>query len=70
MLRNHFRILQTMQRTMHLGTGPLLSGRITVRPPWGLLRLASHAPQSMLRMPARLNAIGPRPEHAPAFARR
>jgi 2-polyprenyl-6-methoxyphenol hydroxylase-like FAD-dependent oxidoreductase len=63
-------ILQTMQRTMHLGIGPLLSGRITVRPPWGLLRLASRAPQWMLRIPARLIAVGPRPEHAPAFARR
>jgi 2-polyprenyl-6-methoxyphenol hydroxylase-like FAD-dependent oxidoreductase len=63
-------ILQTMQRTMHLGIGPLLSGRITVRPPWGLLRLASRAPQWMVRIPARLIAVGPRPEHAPAFARR
>jgi 2-polyprenyl-6-methoxyphenol hydroxylase-like FAD-dependent oxidoreductase len=42
-------ILQTMQRTIHLGVGPLLSGRITVRPPWGLLRLASRAPQWMVR---------------------
>jgi 2-polyprenyl-6-methoxyphenol hydroxylase-like FAD-dependent oxidoreductase len=63
-------ILQTMQRTLHLGIGPLLSGRITVRPPWGLLRLASRAPQWMKRIPARLIAVGPRPEHAPAFARR
>jgi 2-polyprenyl-6-methoxyphenol hydroxylase-like FAD-dependent oxidoreductase len=63
-------ILQTMQRTLHLGIGPLLSGRITVRPPWGLLRLASHAPQWMKRIPARLIAVGPRPEHAPAFALR
>ena len=63
-------ILQTMQRTMHLGIGPLVSGRITVRPPWGLLRLASRAPQWMVRIPARLIAVGPRPEHAPAFARR
>jgi 2-polyprenyl-6-methoxyphenol hydroxylase-like FAD-dependent oxidoreductase len=63
-------ILQTIQRMMHLGIGPLLSGRITVRPPWGLLRLASRAPQWMVRIPARLIAVGPRPEHAPAFARR
>jgi 2-polyprenyl-6-methoxyphenol hydroxylase-like FAD-dependent oxidoreductase len=63
-------ILQTIQRTMHLGIGPLLSGRITVRPPWGLLRLASHAPRWLVRIPARLIAVGPRPEHAPAFARR
>jgi 2-polyprenyl-6-methoxyphenol hydroxylase-like FAD-dependent oxidoreductase len=63
-------ILQTMQRTIHLGIGPLLSGRITVRPPWGLLRLASRAPHWMVRIPARLIAVGPRPEHAPAFARR
>jgi hypothetical protein len=55
---------------MHLGVGPLLSGRITVRPPWGLLRLALRAPQWMVRIPARLIAVGPRPEHAPAFARR
>jgi len=63
-------ILQTMQRTLHLGIGPLLSGRITVRPPLVLLRLASHAPRWMVRIPARLIAVGPRPEHAPAFARR
>jgi 2-polyprenyl-6-methoxyphenol hydroxylase-like FAD-dependent oxidoreductase len=63
-------ILQTMQRTLHLGVRPLLSGRITPRPPWGLLRLASRAPRWMLRIPARVIAIGPRPEHAPAFARR
>jgi 2-polyprenyl-6-methoxyphenol hydroxylase-like FAD-dependent oxidoreductase len=63
-------ILQTLQRTIHLGFGPLLSGRITVRPPRGLLRLASHAPQRLVRIPARLIALGPRPEHAPAFARR
>jgi 2-polyprenyl-6-methoxyphenol hydroxylase-like FAD-dependent oxidoreductase len=62
-------ILQTMQRILHLGIGPLLSGRITVRPPRGLQRLASRAPQWMLRIPARLIAVGPRPEHAPAFAR-
>ena len=63
-------ILQTIQRTMHLGIGALLSGRIAVRPPWGLLRLASRAPQWMVRIPARLIAVGPRPEHAPTFARR
>jgi 2-polyprenyl-6-methoxyphenol hydroxylase-like FAD-dependent oxidoreductase len=63
-------ILQAIQRTMHLGIGPLLSGRIKVRPPWGLLRLASRAPQWMVRIPAQLIAVGPRPEHAPGFARR
>ncbi len=63
-------ILQALQRTMHLGIRALLSGRITVRPPWGLLRLVSRAPQWMVRIPARLIAVGPRPEHAPAFARR
>jgi hypothetical protein len=36
----------------------------------GLLRLASRAPQWMVWMPARLITVGPRPEHAPAFARR
>jgi 2-polyprenyl-6-methoxyphenol hydroxylase-like FAD-dependent oxidoreductase len=63
-------ILQTMQRTLHLGVGPLLSGRIVLRPPWGLLRLASRAPRWMVRIPARVIAVGPRPEHAPDFARR
>jgi hypothetical protein len=58
------------QRAMHLGIGPLLSGRITVRPPWGLLRLVSRAPRWLVWIPARLIAVGPRPEHAPAFARR
>jgi 2-polyprenyl-6-methoxyphenol hydroxylase-like FAD-dependent oxidoreductase len=63
-------ILQTMQRILHIGIRQLLSGRITVRPPSDLLRLASRAPHWMVRIPARLIAIGPRPEHAPAFARR
>lgn len=63
-------ILQTMQRALHVAIGPLLSGRITVRPPRRLLRLAPRAPQWLLRIPARLIAVGPRPEHAPAFARR
>jgi 2-polyprenyl-6-methoxyphenol hydroxylase-like FAD-dependent oxidoreductase len=63
-------ILQTMQRTLHLGLGPLLSRRIAVRPPWRILHLVSRAPQWMLRIPARLIAVGPRPEHAPIFARR
>jgi len=43
---------------------------ITVRPPSDLPRLASRAPHWMVRIPARLIAIGPRPKHAPAFARR
>ncbi|MGO9156522.1 FAD-dependent oxidoreductase [Mycobacterium sp.] len=63
-------ILQTIQRAMHLGISPLLSGRITPLPPWGLLRLASRAPRWLVRIPARLIAVGPRPEHAPSFARR
>jgi 2-polyprenyl-6-methoxyphenol hydroxylase-like FAD-dependent oxidoreductase len=63
-------ILQTMQRVLHVGLRALLSGRITVRPPWGLLRRASRAPRWLLRIPARLIAVGPRPEQAPDFARR
>jgi 2-polyprenyl-6-methoxyphenol hydroxylase-like FAD-dependent oxidoreductase len=63
-------ILQTLQRTLHVGIRQLLSGRITVRPPRALPGLASRAPQWMVRIPARLIAIGPRPEHAPGFARR
>jgi 2-polyprenyl-6-methoxyphenol hydroxylase-like FAD-dependent oxidoreductase len=63
-------ILQTMQRTLHLAIGPLLAGRITVRPPRSLPRLATRAPRWLVRIPARLVALGPRPEHAPAFARR
>jgi 2-polyprenyl-6-methoxyphenol hydroxylase-like FAD-dependent oxidoreductase len=63
-------ILQTLQRTIHLAFGPLLSGRVTVRPPQRLLHLASRAPQWLVRIPARLIAVGPRPEHAPDFARR
>lgn len=63
-------ILQTMQRMLHVGIRALLSGRIAVRPPWGVLRRASRAPRWLLRIPARLIAVGPRPEHAPDFARR
>ncbi len=63
-------ILQTMQRTLHVGIRALLSGRTTVRPPLRLVRLVSRAPRWLVRIPARLIAIGPRPEHAPAFARR
>jgi 2-polyprenyl-6-methoxyphenol hydroxylase-like FAD-dependent oxidoreductase len=63
-------ILQTIQRTLHLGIGTVLSGRVTVRPPRALGPLVSHAPHWLIRIPARLIAVGPRPEHAPAFARR
>jgi 2-polyprenyl-6-methoxyphenol hydroxylase-like FAD-dependent oxidoreductase len=60
-------ILQTMQRALHIGIRQLLSGRRTVRPP---VRLLQRAPRWLVRLPAHLIAIGPRPEHAPAFARR
>jgi hypothetical protein len=58
-------ILQTMQRTLHLGIGPLLSCRIALRPPWGLVDLVSRAPRWMLWIPARLIAVGPRPSTRP-----
>jgi 2-polyprenyl-6-methoxyphenol hydroxylase-like FAD-dependent oxidoreductase len=61
--------LQTVQRIMHrVALGPAVTGK-RLGAPKPLIFLLTHAP--WLRMlPPRLIAFGPRPEHAPDFARR
>ncbi|QCO96867.1 FAD-dependent oxidoreductase [Arthrobacter sp. 24S4-2] len=62
-------IVQTVQRVMHRAVFvPLFAGRRPGAPPV-LLFFVRHAPVVRRLMP-RLIAFGPRPEHAPAFARR
>jgi 2-polyprenyl-6-methoxyphenol hydroxylase-like FAD-dependent oxidoreductase len=62
-------VVQTVQRILHRAVFvPLFAGRRTGAPP-ALLFLVRHAPVVRRIMP-RLIAFGPRPEHAPGFARR
>ncbi|MDH6704702.1 2-polyprenyl-6-methoxyphenol hydroxylase-like FAD-dependent oxidoreductase [Kitasatospora sp. MAA19] len=62
-------IMQRMQQVLH-GTifTPILTGR-RVGPPTQLAMLVRFVP-GFRQIPSRLIALGPRPEHAPAFARR
>ncbi|WFE28004.1 FAD-dependent oxidoreductase [Solwaraspora sp. WMMD791] len=61
--------VQSVQRAMHRNlVEPILAGR-RAGPPAPVLALARRLPQVTL-LPAYLIGIGPRPEHAPAFARR
>jgi 2-polyprenyl-6-methoxyphenol hydroxylase-like FAD-dependent oxidoreductase len=62
-------LVQTLQRVMHRGlVVPNLEGR-RVGPPKTALALLQRVPQFSV-VPAYLIGIGPRPEHAPEFARR
>ncbi|MBP1137817.1 2-polyprenyl-6-methoxyphenol hydroxylase-like FAD-dependent oxidoreductase [Arthrobacter sp. PvP023] len=62
-------IVQTVQRVMHRAVFvPLFAGQRPGAPPV-LLFFVRHAPVVRRLLP-RLIAFGPRPEHAPAFARR
>jgi 2-polyprenyl-6-methoxyphenol hydroxylase-like FAD-dependent oxidoreductase len=62
-------IIQTVQRGMHRAVFvPLFSGRRSGAPPF-MQFVGRHFP-AMRRILPRLIAIGPRPEHAPEFARR
>jgi 2-polyprenyl-6-methoxyphenol hydroxylase-like FAD-dependent oxidoreductase len=62
-------VVQTVQRIMHRAVFvPLFAGR-TPGPPPALLFVIRHAP-AVRRILPRLIAFGPRPEHAPGFARR
>ncbi|MFD8756563.1 FAD-dependent oxidoreductase [Kitasatospora sp. NPDC059577] len=62
-------IMQRFQRTLHrVMFEPALTGR-RVGPPTPLVLLARYAPGFPLLL-SRMIAFGPRPEHAPAFARR
>ncbi|MET3721674.1 2-polyprenyl-6-methoxyphenol hydroxylase-like FAD-dependent oxidoreductase [Arthrobacter sp. UYEF21] len=62
-------VIQTVQRILHRAVFvPLFAGRRTGVPP-ALLFVLRHAPMVRRLMP-RLIAFGPRPEHAPSFARR
>jgi hypothetical protein len=61
--------MQRMQRMLHgLMFTPVLSGR-RVGPPLQFALLARYVPAVRLGI-SRLIALGPRPEHAPDFARR
>jgi 2-polyprenyl-6-methoxyphenol hydroxylase-like FAD-dependent oxidoreductase len=62
-------VVQTVQRVMHRAVFvPLFAGRRSGIPSV-VLFLARHVP-ALTRLMPRLIAFGPRPEHAPAFARR
>lgn len=62
-------VLQTVQRIMHrMVFVPLFAGKRTGIPPL-LFFVVRHSPVARRLLP-RLIAFGPRPEHAPAFARR
>jgi orotate phosphoribosyltransferase len=62
-------VVQTVQRVMHRAVFvPLFAGKRRGIPPF-LLFVARHVPVARWLLP-RMIAFGPRPEHAPAFARR
>jgi 2-polyprenyl-6-methoxyphenol hydroxylase-like FAD-dependent oxidoreductase len=62
-------IVQTVQRMLHRTMFvPAFAGK-GARPPRPLVFLARHLP-AFKKFPSRLIAYGPRPEHAPGFARR
>ncbi|WP_157641073.1 FAD-dependent oxidoreductase [Longispora albida] len=62
-------VLQAVQRLLHRFVfAPVLRGE-TSGPPSLLLTLAQRVP-GFRKLPARMVAFGPRPEHAPDFARR
>ncbi|MGO4493372.1 FAD-dependent oxidoreductase [Arthrobacter sp. 2YAF22_2] len=62
-------IVQSAQRLMHRAVfGPVMAGKQT-RVPAAALFVARHLP-AVRRIIPRLIGFGPRPEHAPAFARR
>ncbi|WP_074466473.1 FAD-dependent oxidoreductase [Arthrobacter sp. SW1] len=62
-------VLQAIQRGLHkVIFGPAVSGEAS-GPPSPLVFLVRHVP-ALRKLPALLIAFGPRPEHAPEFARR
>ncbi|MEU3711180.1 FAD-dependent oxidoreductase [Streptomyces catenulae] len=62
-------IMQRVQQMLHNGFfAPVLTGR-RIGPPTSMVLAARHLP-GFRQLPSRLVAWGPRPEHAPAFARR
>lgn len=62
-------LIQTVQRILHAAIfGPAVRGQRAEPPPF-LVFIARHVPW-IRRLPPLLIAMGPRPEHAPAFARR
>lgn len=62
-------VLQAMQRVLHkVIFGPAVSGEAS-GPPSPLVFLVRHIPP-LRKLPALMIAFGPRPEHAPEFARR
>jgi hypothetical protein len=62
-------VVQTVQRVMHRAIfGPIMSGKRATFPAIALF-LARRVPAVRRIIPGFM-AFGPRPEHAPAFARR
>ncbi|MFI9272074.1 FAD-dependent oxidoreductase [Kitasatospora sp. NPDC052896] len=62
-------ILQRVQLMLHDGLfAPVLTGR-RIGPPTSMVLATRYLP-GFRQLPSRLVALGPRPEHAPAFARR
>ncbi|OMH34863.1 FAD-dependent oxidoreductase [Tersicoccus sp. Bi-70] len=62
-------IIQAVQRVLQAAIfGPAVQGKRS-GPPAVMIALARHVP-AFSALPARLIALGPRPEHAPSFARR
>lgn len=62
-------VVQTAQRLMHRAVfGPIMAGKRT-KVPAAALFVVRHVP-ALRRIIPRLIGFGPRPEHAPAFARR
>jgi hypothetical protein len=62
-------VIQLAQRMLHANImTPVLEAEGRIRPP-RLAKLLIRFPR-LRRWPARLIGIGPRPEHAPPFARR
>ncbi len=60
---------QRLQRVLHLGLGRVVAAGAGLEPPRALVGLLDRLP-ALRGIPARLLAVGRRPEHAPDFARR
>ncbi|MFI2564683.1 FAD-dependent oxidoreductase [Paenarthrobacter sp. NPDC018779] len=62
-------LIQTFQRVLHRGVFARVMAGHEPKPPKPLLFVVRHFP-GFRKLPARMIAFGPRPEHAPGFARR
>ncbi|MFJ5957379.1 FAD-dependent oxidoreductase [Paenarthrobacter sp. NPDC092416] len=62
-------VVQTFQRLLHRAVFSQVMAGKQPNPPKPLVFVARHVP-GFAKLPARMIAFGPRPEHAPGFARR